>query len=54
MSFGIPVRNGLALGLGTVAPLGNVNNALPAEDVLLQENRSNILQEDGSNILLES
>ena len=29
MSFGIPVRNGLALGLGTVISLGVASGALP-------------------------
>jgi hypothetical protein len=55
MSFGIPVRNGLAIGLGTLAPLATeyFGAPQPLTGCLLQEDGSRILQEDDFCILLE-
>ena len=54
MSFGVALRNAVALGLGGIATLftgtldtgGSVGN-------LLCENGDNLVQEDGGQILLE-
>lgn len=53
MSFGVALRNGLAIGLGSIATLfsGTRNNGL--EGNLLAENNDNLVQEDGGLILLE-
>jgi hypothetical protein len=54
MSFGVALRNSIAIGLGGIATLfsgtrdsgGSVSN-------LLAENSDNLVQEDGGLILLE-
>jgi hypothetical protein len=53
MSFGVGFRNSIALGLGGIIALfsGITGDALA--DNLEQENGFNLLQEDGSFILLE-
>jgi hypothetical protein len=56
MSFGIPVRNGLALGLGNVMPLGNgggSDDPDPTVNNLELEDGNDLLLEDGGFILLE-
>ena len=50
--FGIPIRNGIAIGLGSLTAMGPP----PGEAVnnLLAEDGSNLLQETGYQIMLES
>jgi hypothetical protein len=50
--FGIPIRNGLMLGLGAVMSL---NSALAnlADYYLMTEASDNLVTEDGDKILLE-
>jgi hypothetical protein len=53
MSFGVALRNGVAIGLGSIATLfsgyGRDNNSGNLET----ESGNNLIQEDGGLILLE-
>jgi hypothetical protein len=56
MSFGVALRNAVAIGLGGIITLfsGNINAEEPAiNGVLLCENGDRLVQEDGGLILLE-
>ena len=53
MSFGIAVRNGIAIGLGSVISfLSGYADAI-VQSNLLTEDSDNLVQEDGGLILLE-
>lgn len=54
MSFGIAVRNAVAIGLGSIASLfsGTYDNSLTADN-LLTESGANLVQENGDYILVE-
>jgi hypothetical protein len=52
--FGIPIRNGVAIGLGSVIALGVVHTPpIVVTGNLLTEIGNNLVQEDGGLILLE-
>lgn len=51
--FGIPIRNGIALGLMGYAALSSVPEGGAVSNLLI-ESGGNLLQEDNSQILLES
>jgi len=52
--FGVALRNGLALGLGSIIALGKPKTAAPAgASYLLLEDASFVLLEDDSKIELE-
>lgn len=57
MSFGIPVRNGLGLGLlaSTSLATGNVGYTPPPGDdgILLENNTDFLMLEDGTSFLLQ-
>ena len=53
MSFGVALRNSLALGLGGVVSLFSGRANEQAQSNLLCENGDNLVQEDGGLILLE-
>jgi len=53
MSFGVALRNSLALGLGGIASLFSGRADEQAQSNLLCENGDNLVQEDGGLILLE-
>jgi hypothetical protein len=53
MSFGVALRNSLALGLGGIATLFSGRASEQAQNNLLCENGDNLVQEDGGLILLE-
>jgi hypothetical protein len=54
MSFGIAVRNAVAIGLGGIATLfsGTFDGSLTVDN-LLTESGANLVQENGDYILLE-
>jgi hypothetical protein len=54
MSFGVALRNAVAIGLGGIATLfsGTIDNS-SAVDNLLTESGANLVQENGDYILLE-
>ena len=51
--FGIPIRNGIAIGLGAVVSLLSGDNNAVVQSNLLTEVGDNLVQEDGGLILLE-
>ena len=51
--FGIPIRNGLAIGLGAVISLLSGYADATVQNNLLTEIGDNLVQEDGGLILLE-
>lgn len=51
--FGIHVRNGVAVGLGSVISLLSGYASATIQSNLLTETGSNLVQEDGGLILLE-
>lgn len=51
--FGIPVRNGVAIGLGGVISLLSGYASALIQENLLTEIGDNLIQEDGGLILLE-
>ena len=56
MSFGVALRNAVAIGLGGIATLFSGNFSAinpPTVGNLLCENGNNLVQEDGGLILLE-
>ena len=53
MSFGVALRNSLALGLGGIVSLFSGRASEQAQSNLLCENGDNLVQEDGGLILLE-
>lgn len=53
MSFGIAVRNGIAIGLGSVISFLSGYAAATVQSNLLTEDSDNLVQEDGGLILLE-
>jgi len=54
MSFGVALRNAVAIGLGGIATLfsGTLDSGASVGN-LLCENGNNLVQEDGGQILLE-
>ena len=54
MSFGVALRNAVAIGLGSIATLfsGTLDTSASVGN-LLCENGDNLVQEDGGQILLE-
>ncbi len=53
MSFGVALRNSLAIGLGGIVSLFGGRSDEQAQSNLLCENGDNLVQEDGGLILLE-
>ena len=53
MSFGVALRNAVAIGLGGIATLFSGKHADIIIGNLLCENNDNLVQEDGGLILLE-
>ena len=53
MSFGAALRNAVGLGLGGIISLFGGRGNEQAQSNLLCENDDNLVQEDGSLILLE-
>ena len=51
--FGIPIRNGIAIGLGAVLSLLSGYADATVQGNLLTESGDNLVQEDGGQILLE-
>lgn len=51
--FGIPIRNGIAIGLGAIMSLLSGYADATAQSNLLTEIGDNLVQEDGGLILLE-
>ena len=51
--FGIPIRNGIAIGLGAVMSLLSGYADAAVQGNLLTEIGDNLVQEDGGLILLE-
>jgi len=51
--FGIPIRNGIAIGLGSIISLLSGYADATVQGNLLTENGDNLVQEDGGLILLE-
>ena len=51
--FGIPIRNGVAIGLGAVVSLLSGYASAIVQNNLLTEAGDNLVQEDGGLILLE-
>lgn len=51
--FGIPIRNGVAIGLGAVMSLLSGYADSTVQNNLLTEVGDNLVQEDGGLILLE-
>jgi hypothetical protein len=51
--FGIPIRNGIAIGLGAVMSLLSGYATATVQGNLLTEIGDNLVQEDGGLILLE-
>jgi len=51
--FGIPIRNGIAIGLGSVVSLLSGYADATIQGNLLTETGDNLIQEDGGLILLE-
>jgi hypothetical protein len=53
MSWGVSARTGIALGLGNIVAFFTVRTgAAPSSDNLLAESGDNLVQEDGSFILV--
>jgi hypothetical protein len=51
--FGIPIRNGVSIGLGSVISFLSGYGDATVQGNLLTENGDNLVQEDGGLILLE-
>lgn len=52
MSFGVAMRNGVAIGLGSVISLFSSYGRNQKFDKLITESSNNLIQEDGSFILV--
>jgi hypothetical protein len=53
MSFGVVLRNSVAIGLGGIIALFSGRGHDQAQNDLLTESNDNLVQEDGGLILLE-
>ena len=53
MSFGVALRNSVAIGLGGIIALFSGRGHDQAQNNLLTESNDNLVQEDGGLILLE-
>ena len=51
--FGIPIRNGVSIGLGTIISFLSGYASATVQGNLLTEIGNNLVQEDGGLILLE-
>jgi len=51
--FGIPIRNGLSIGLGSIISLNGSQGDFPPWFFMLKEDGDFLLQEDGFKIGLE-
>jgi hypothetical protein len=51
--FGIPIRNGVAIGIGNIISLLSGYASAAVQNNLLTEIGDNLVQEDGGLILLE-
>jgi hypothetical protein len=49
--FGIPIRNGVAIGLGSIISFLSGYGTAAAQDNLLTESGNNLVQENGGLIL---
>jgi hypothetical protein len=52
--FGIPIRNGVSIGLGSIVSFLSGYADAAVQSNLLTESSDNLVQEDGGQILLES
>lgn len=50
--FGIPIRNGVAIGLGSIISFLSGYATATVQNNLLTESNNNLVQEDGGQILL--
>jgi hypothetical protein len=50
--FGIPIRNGVAIGLGSIISFLSGYATATVQNNLLTESNDNLVQEDGGQILL--
>jgi hypothetical protein len=50
--FGIPIRNGVAIGLGSIISFLSGYVTATVQNNLLTESNDNLVQKDGSQILL--
>lgn len=53
MSWGVALRNGVAIGIGSIVSLLSGYADATAQGNLLTENGNNLVQENGGLILLE-
>ena len=51
--FGMPIRNGVSIGLGSIISFLSGYADATAQNNLLTENGNNLVQENGGLILLE-
>jgi hypothetical protein len=51
--FGMPIRNGVSIGLGSIVSLLSGYATATVQNNLLTESDDNLVQEDGGQILLE-
>ena len=51
--FGMPIRNGVSIGLGSIISFLSGYADATVQNNLLTENSDNLVQEDGGLILLE-
>jgi hypothetical protein len=51
--FGIPIRNGVSIGLGSIVSLLSGYATATVQNNILSESSNNLVQEDGGLILLE-
>jgi hypothetical protein len=51
--FGMPIRNGVSIGLGSIVSLLSGYADAAVQSNLLTESDDNLIQEDGGLILLE-
>ena len=51
--FGVPLRNGVSIGLGSIISFLSGYAVATVQSNLLSENGDNLVQEDGGLILLE-
>jgi hypothetical protein len=51
--FGMPIRNGVSIGLGSIVSLLSGYADATVQSNLLTESDDNLVQEDGGQILLE-